>query len=209
MSTQTVTITVTNGGSPVADAEVQLIQRGFIVCSAMTSGSGQVVFPLVTNGSYTLEVRKPGVGPYRAALTVADTGIAQSFSAAVTVIAISAPTELGRCRVFGYVQTAFQGSRRAQVILTAVSMRTQNVGGTGTAVEDGILASPEESITVEVGLRTAGYWEADLVIGGTYRMEVIHTAIRTTFEVPNAISANILDLPEIPFPSTYPSLIPS
>lgn len=209
MSTQTVTISVTSGGSPVGDAEVQVTQRGFIVCSGLTSSAGQVSFSAMNNGTYELSVRKAGILPYAAALVVADTGISQSFSAAVTAVAVTSPTETETCRVIGYVQAAFQSSRKAQVVLTCLSPRNQSVAGTGVAANDGILASAEDSITVEVGLRTVGYWEADLVIGGTYRMEVLHTAIRRTFTVPNASVVNVLDLPEVPAPSSYPSFIPS
>lgn len=98
----TVTLTVTDGTNPVADASVQIWNTGLsVLVSYATSNVSGVVTLTADDGSYTVKIRKAGYTWANQSLTVSGN---TSATYAGTTTVIPATVDATLCRVYEYMR---------------------------------------------------------------------------------------------------------
>lgn len=195
MALQTVTVQVRVSGTPIPGASVLLrdAQGGVVAGSVTDSVTGNATFLLMSAGAYTARVEKAGYSFSDTALTVADTGVSQSFTVAGTSLGLTSPTPPSRCVVWG-VLLLQPGENVPQVWVSNWSLPLRGTGGSQVHPES--LRMVHREVLVRVG--TDGRWEISVPMGSMLRVRIPVTGFQKTILVPQQASASILDVHQFP-----------
>jgi hypothetical protein len=196
---ETCTVHFEDGSSnPVAGVNVQVYANEYtIVAGGYTDSSGNLVVQLFP-GAYVVEATMAKTGfsnPY--SMTVVDSNSPQSFTFACTPLGITAPAQVRKVRLFGYIVGA-DGTPSEDVRVTVETVAYGGVrpwvasASPGTGVDPiDVMVRPEKR---DLLTDSTGYWEADVVPDSLVRVEILDVRFARIFRVPNDARITTLNI---------------
>lgn len=181
----------------VAGARVSLLVNGLTSAGKATNALGQATFPRLLDGSYTVEVLKPG---WRFATTAYAKSGAATLVVTGTDLSISTAPTVALCRLYGYLIDSSGRPLREKILISTIGKGVRAWVGTGAVgVDPESAAVGMQQVSVRSS-RSSGFWEIELVQGARVRVWVPSLGKATEFLVPAQDTLNYADVRPPPAP---------